>query len=512
MATPSPLKSVTAHSWETEPEGALEGIVLEDDAIFDPVKAVKSKVSKLVPEEGAHKPTHCLARLRFHPNTEKQLNNMINVEYAMSYTFHSMSNYYARDCVGLPGLATLFMKRSNETRKNAIELGAYVSKRGGCVVLKPIAAPEGEYGDPQKGDALSGMELTLAMEKAETDKFLSLNKAAEDVVDEQLSDFLTDNFIDKQVDLLKLHAIYVSQLRRVRTGHVRGDGDPVREWILSETGGKASTITRISPVFGGCINNASRYETDVGSFFVKTNSSAGPAMFEAEVAGLQAMVEAGAIRVPRPFTAGAMPRRGSYVVMEFIEFGHLKTQAELGRQLALMHLQGMSPNGQFGFHCDNTIGSTPQPNKWESDWVTFFREHRLGHQLKLIRKQFADNALVASGEKLLEKLPELLGGVEVKPSLLHGDLWSGNIAADKEGNPVILDPATYYGHSEAEFGMSWCASFGGSFWSAYFEVLPKQPGFEERVEIYKLYHYLNHYNLFGSSYRSSCTSIINRFV
>ncbi|CAI5512419.1 unnamed protein product [Closterium sp. Naga37s-1] len=476
MATPSPLKSVTAHSWETEPEGALEGIVLEDDAIFDPVKAVKGKISKLVPEEG-HKPTHCLARLRFHPNTEKQLNNMINVEYAMSYTFHSMSNYYARDCVGLPGLATLFMKRSDETRKNAIELGAYVSKRGGCVVLKPIAAPEGEYGDPQKGDALSGMELTLAMEKAETDKFLSLNKAAEDVVDEQLSDFLTDNFIDKQVELLKLHAIYVSQLRRVRTGHGQWHWDKT---LAEELGTKAI--------------------------------SAGPAMFEAEVAGLRAMVEAGAIRVPRPFTAGAMPRRGSYVVMEFIEFGQLKTQAELGRQLALMHLQGMSPNGQFGFHCDNTIGSTPQPNKWESDWVTFFKEHRLGHQLKLIRKQFADNALVASGEKLLEKLPELLGGVEVKPSLLHGDLWSGNIAADKEGNPVILDPATYYGHSEAEFGMSWCASFGGSFWSAYFEVLPKQPGFEERVEIYKLYHYLNHYNLFGSSYRSSCMSIINRFV
>ncbi|GJP50688.1 hypothetical protein CLOM_g9822 [Closterium sp. NIES-68] len=293
---------------------------------------------------------------------------------------------------------------------------------------------------------------------------------------------------------------------------VRADDDPVREWILSEAGGKASTITRISPVFGGCINNASRYDTDVGSFFVKTNSSAGPAMFEAEAAGLQAMVEAGAIRVPRPFTAGAMPRRGSYIVMEFIEFGQLKTQAELGRQLALMHQQGMSPNGQFGFHCDNTIGSTPQPNKWESDWVTFFREHRLGHQLKLIRKQFADNALVASGEKLLEKLPQVLGGMEVQPSLLHGDLWSGNIAADREGNPVILDPATYYGHSEAEFGMSWCASFGGSFWSAYFEVLPKQPGFEERVELYKLYHYLNHYNLFGSSYRSSCMSIINQFI
>eukprot|EP00246_Nothoceros_aenigmaticus_P002314 TRINITY_DN1315_c0_g1_i3.p1 TRINITY_DN1315_c0_g1~~TRINITY_DN1315_c0_g1_i3.p1 ORF type:complete len:119 (-),score=14.19 TRINITY_DN1315_c0_g1_i3:188-544(-) len=117
-----------------------------------------------------------------------------------------------------------------------------------------------------------------------------------------------------------------------------------------------------------------------------------------------------------------------------------------------------------------------------------------------------------AGQKLLQKLPSLLGDVNVKPCLLHGDLWSGNISCDKDGSPVILDPACYYGHNEAEFGMSWCANLDMNFYKAYFEVLPKQGGFEKRVELYKLYHYLNHYNMFGSGYRSSCTAIIDKFV
>jgi len=100
----------------------------------------------------------------------------------------------------------------------------------------------------------------------------------------------------------------------------------------------------------------------------------------------------------------------------------------------------------------------------------------------------------------------------IEPCLLHGDLWSGNISSDKNGEPVILDPACYYGHSEAEFGMSWCAGFGGSFYNSYFEVMPKLPGFEERRDLYMLYHYLNHYNLFGSGYRSSAMSIIDDYL
>ncbi|XP_015950949.1 protein-ribulosamine 3-kinase, chloroplastic isoform X2 [Arachis duranensis] len=286
--------------------------------------------------------------------------------------------------------------------------------------------------------------------------------------------------------------------------------DPVREWILSE--GKATKITKISPVGGGCINLASRYDTDSGSFFVKTNRSIGPSMFEAEALGLGAMYETGTIRVPRPYKVGELPTGGSYIIMEFIEFGASRgNQSVLGRKLAEMHKAGKSSKG-FGFDVDNTIGSTPQINTWSSDWIQFYGEHRLGYQLKLASRQYGDSLIYERGQRLVKSIGKLFENVAIEPCLLHGDLWSGNISSDKNGEPVILDPACYYGHSEAEFGMSWCAGFGASFYNSYFEVMPKQPGFEERRDLYMLYHYLNHYNLFGSGYRSSAMSIIDDYL
>ncbi|PHU29212.1 Protein-ribulosamine 3-kinase, chloroplastic [Capsicum chinense] len=283
--------------------------------------------------------------------------------------------------------------------------------------------------------------------------------------------------------------------------------DPVREWILSE--GKAAQITGISPVGGGCINSATRYDTDAGSFFVKTNRRIGPSMFEGEALGLNAMYETGSIRVPKPYKVGSLPTGGSYIIMEFIEFGaSRRNQSALGRKLAEMHKAAKSEKG-FGFHVDNTIGSTPQINTWMSDWIEFYAEHRLGYQLKLAREQYGDSTIYERGKRLARNLAPLFKDVVVEPCLLHGDLWSGNITYDKNGEPVILDPACYYGHNEAEFGMSWCAGFGGDFYKAYFEVMPAQPGFEQRRDLYTLYHYLNHYNLFGSGYRSNAMSIID---
>ncbi|KMT00173.1 hypothetical protein BVRB_1g019910 [Beta vulgaris subsp. vulgaris] len=285
--------------------------------------------------------------------------------------------------------------------------------------------------------------------------------------------------------------------------------DPVREWILTE--GKATQITKTSPVGGGCINLATRYDTDVGPFFVKTNRSIGPSMFEGEALGLRLMYETSTIRVPKPFKVGSLPRGGSYIIMEFVEFGGSRSgQAALGRKLAEMHKAGKSEKG-YGFEVDNTIGSTPQINTWTSDWIEFYVEHRLGYQLKLARDQFGDSSIYEKGQKLAKNLTPLFENVVIEPCLLHGDLWSGNITYDKNGEPVILDPACYYGHNEAEFGMSWCAGFGPSFYNSYFEVMPKQPGFEKRRDLYMLYHYLNHYNLFGSSYRSSALSIIEDY-
>ncbi|GMN27401.1 hypothetical protein TIFTF001_041026 [Ficus carica] len=270
--------------------------------------------------------------------------------------------------------------------------------------------------------------------------------------------------------------------------------DLVREWILSE--GKATEITRISSVGGGCINRANRYDTDAGSFFVKTNRSIGPSMFEGEALGLNAMYETKSIRVPKPFKVGSLPTGGSYIIMEFIEFGGSRgDQSVLGRKLAEMHKAGKSENG-FGFDVDNTIGSTPQINTWTSDWFHFYGEHRLGFQLKLLRDQYGDSSIYEKGQRLVKSMGPLFDDVVIEPCLLHGDLWSGNISSDKNGEPVILDPACYYGHNEAEFGMSWCAGFGGSFYDAYFKVMPKQPGFsaqeiQKATSDFKFHYYSN---------------------
>ncbi|KMZ65947.1 Uncharacterized protein in tonB 3'region [Zostera marina] len=141
-----------------------------------------------------------------------------------------------------------------------------------------------------------------------------------------------------------------------------------------------------------------------------------------------------------------------------------------------------------------------QINTLCSDWIEFYVEHRLGYQLNLVMEIFGDSAIYEKDSVLIE------------PCLLHGDLWSGNISCDENVEPLILDPACYYGYNEAEFGMSWCAGFGTSFYDSYFQVMPKQVGFHTRIGVYKLYHYLNYYNLFGSGCRSSAMSIIDDYL
>ncbi|KAG2555231.1 protein-ribulosamine 3-kinase, chloroplastic isoform X2 [Panicum virgatum] len=286
--------------------------------------------------------------------------------------------------------------------------------------------------------------------------------------------------------------------------------DPIKEWILTE--GKATQIKGTRSIGGGCINAAQRYDTDAVPFFVKTNSRIGPEMFEGEALGLKAMYDTKSIRVPLPYKVGSLPTGGSFIIMEFIEFGRSRgDQSALGRKLAEMHKSAKSDKG-YGFHVDNTIGSTPQINTWTADWIEFYSKHRLGYQLELASRRYGDSAIYEKGQRLIKNIRPLFDGAVLEPCLLHGDLWSGNISSDTKGDPVILDPACYYGHNEAEFGMSWCAGFGGDFYNAYFQVMPKQPGFEKRRDLYLLYHYLNHYNLFGSGYRSSAMSIIEDYL
>lgn len=260
----------------------------------------------------------------------------------------------------------------------------------------------------------------------------------------------------------------------------------------------------------GVLNQCFTYETDKGKFFVKVNSEYGVSMYAAEAKGLQSIKETETLRVPTPHYYGQGAGH-SFLILEYLNMStHTPvSQRELGMKLAQMHL--LRGVGQFGYDIDNTIGTTPQINAWSEAWVAFFIEHRLEYQLNLAEKKYGDSEIRRKGEKFISFFPRFFVGVNVSPSLLHGDLWGGNTAADENGNPVVYDPAVYYGHHEADFGI--LLMFGGftsDFHQAYRELIPKEPGFEERQLGYQLYHYLNHYNLFGSSYRPSCLSILEK--
>lgn len=255
-------------------------------------------------------------------------------------------------------------------------------------------------------------------------------------------------------------------------------------------------------------------QTDKGAFFVKTARRPAAAMFEGKALGLEALRAAGGVCVPKVLHYDDDGNGGSYLIMDKLNMGGRPNMKEFGRALALMHMaEPAHPEakaGKFGFEVDNTIGGTPQRNTWTEDWVTFVREHRLGPQVQMAGstelKKTWDKVLKETGD-----LKALFSDIDVKPSILHGDLWSGNYEGTPEG-VAIFDPATYYGHHEAEFGMSWCAGFTRDFWSAYREVIPEAPLFSKRAKLYEAYHIINHYNLFGGGYLYQGVGLLEAFL
>ena len=182
---------------------------------------------------------------------------------------------------------------------------------------------------------------------------------------------------------------------------------------------------------------------------------------------------------------------------------------QAGRQLAAMHRNGRE---RFGWHRDNTIGSTPQPNASSADWIKFWREQRLGFQLRLAARNGHGGRLQSQGEKLLECFPALIDH-DPQPALLHGDLWGGNLGYDSDGHPVIYDPAVYYGDREAELAMTELfGGFPGHFYAAYEEAWPLEPGYRVRKTLYNLYHILNHLNMFGGGYLGQAQRMIDRLL
>jgi fructosamine-3-kinase len=265
------------------------------------------------------------------------------------------------------------------------------------------------------------------------------------------------------------------------------------------------------PVHGGCINDCYQWQCADGPIFVKVAERAALPMLEAEADGLRALLAAHAIRVPVVRALGSVDT-AAFLALEWIEPGKSSatTEAAFGRQLAAQH-QVRGP--RFGWHRDNTIGSTPQSNAWCADWPEFFRDRRLRPQLQLaIRNGFAA-LLERCGERLLDSVSQLLAGHVAEPVLLHGDLWGGNWFSDGGGAPVIFDPAVYYGDRETDLAMTQLfGGFGHSFHEAYASAAPLAPGADTRRELYNLYHILNHANLFGGAYASRAREMIERLL
>lgn len=262
-------------------------------------------------------------------------------------------------------------------------------------------------------------------------------------------------------------------------------------------------------VSGGCINQGYRVSDGTQAFFVKLNQANQLEMFEAEALGLEQMREVQAIRVPKPICVG-VTGNSAYIALEWLDLGRGSSQAwaELGRNLARMHQYQRAT--AFGWERNNTIGATPQINSWTSSWVDFFTQYRIGYQLELGRQ---NGGRFQNGTRLLERIPELLAGHHPKPSIVHGDLWSGNAAVTQSDEPVIFDPAIYWGDREVDLAMT--ELFGGfpaEFYRGYAESLAIKPGYKQRKTLYNLYHVLNHFNLFGGGYESQANRMIDQLI
>lgn len=260
---------------------------------------------------------------------------------------------------------------------------------------------------------------------------------------------------------------------------------------------------------GGCINQGYAVADGNLTYFVKLNQASQVAMFEAEALGLKEMLATNTILVPKPICWGTAGN-SSYIVLEWLEMGgsNSKSCQEMGRKLAQMHKA--TSNKGFGWQINNTIGSTPQINTWTADWAEFYTQHRLSYQFQLARRR---GGSFPKQEQLLAAIPELLANHQVQPSLVHGDLWGGNAGYTVSGEPVIFDPATYFGDREVDIAMTELfGGFSAGFYQGYHEVFPLNAGYEQRKTLYNLYHILNHFNLFGGGYASQANGMIEKIL
>jgi len=250
-------------------------------------------------------------------------------------------------------------------------------------------------------------------------------------------------------------------------------------------------------------------------YFVKTASGRFASTVEAEADGLPALATTRTIRVPQ-VVAQLTSGDTSILVLEWLDLRGSREGAALGRALAALH-RSTPPRGpggeRFGWHCDNWIGGTRQPNGWNDDWCAFFRDRRLAPQLDLAARNGGGPELQRAGARVLHDLSSLLGGSEPRPSLLHGDLWSGNATTLASGEAVVFDPAVYIGDREADLAMTELfGGFGADFYAAYRQAWPLDADYAVRRDVYNLYHVLNHFNLFGGGYLARARALMARLL
>lgn len=281
--------------------------------------------------------------------------------------------------------------------------------------------------------------------------------------------------------------------------------------VISNHTGKQISIDSFKTVPGGDINEAYQVQTTIGSFFIKVNDAKKyPDMFELEAKGLEVLAKSKAIKIPEVIETGQL-NHDAFLLLEWIEQGSLSYSfwENFGQQLANLH---QTTSDQFGWDKDNYIGSLAQYNSWKKDWSEFFILNRLEPQLKLaIEKGVMNRPHSNAFERLFHKIDMLFPNE--RPALLHGDLWSGNFMVDIDGEPVIMDPAVYFGHREMDLAMT--KLFGGfdePFYHSYNVTFPLEKDWEERILLCSLYPLLVHVNLFGAGYLSQIESVLKRFV
>ena len=285
--------------------------------------------------------------------------------------------------------------------------------------------------------------------------------------------------------------------------------------LQGSLGSSRLRIEDTASVAGGCIHQARRLTTSEGEFFAKWSAECPEDIFLREAEALEALRLVGSeIVIPRVVAASA-PAAGdpAFLILEYLKpaaSGDRRDDERLGRGLALIHRSGSE---RFGFPSPTYCGSTRQDNRWCDSWLEFYRDRRLKPLVEALDQQGQVSAADRrSYQRVMDSLPELLPQEQAAtPSLIHGDLWSGNVLWATEG-PALVDPSCAYADREMEFGIT--TLFGGlseRAFGAYEEAWPLPPGWRERNPLYQLYHLLNHAVLFGGHYLDQARRLAGRF-